>query len=79
MERDELIHRISVGSAYLQRPGLTEDQIHMARGKVDRYREQLRDLDSEQPQTDEDKAKAEASIERIRQMLDGAKPRRRAL
>ena len=51
----------------------------MARGKVDRYREQLRDLDSEQPQTDEDKAKAEASIERIRQMLDGAKPRRRAL
>jgi hypothetical protein len=79
MERDELIHRISVGSAYMQRPGLTDDQIQMARIKVERYREQLREIDSEQPQTDADKAKAEASIERIRQMLDGAKPRRRAL
>ena len=81
MERDELIHRISVGSAYLQRPGLTEEQIYAAKAKVAMYQDQLREMDANaiKPPTKEDEERAATNIAKIREMLDGAKPRRRAL
>lgn len=81
MERDELIHRISVGSAYLQRKDLTEEQMYAAKSRLAMYQEQLRDMDANaiKPPTKEDEDKAAANIAKIREMLDGAKPRRRAL
>lgn len=68
MERDELIHRISVGSAYIQRADITQDQHDSAQRRIAYYRQQLRDLDEKEARREPDE-RVIKSIAAIREIL----------